>query len=421
MTRILPPHPNLDHLKNEAKALLKSHKAGELAAYKTLRLLHRFRDSSDEQILAANLALHETQFALAMDYGFKNWEDLREHVLSLEPDANFEVEPLPGVFLLENPPAGRSNINRFAHAFQMLFSYCGQACDYTTVMGDSGLAFILQADTKHTAWGKPVDQLDIGWWPLDQWGAMMRVGFVGKAAGISLRFLPFNDDEYRADAAESYRRRFHTAVIETLHSGRPPVAVWRDVYLVAGYDDGKPPLLGQCSCLPGHKIERLKGYPWRVVVPGQPIKPIDRLQADVEALNFAVAVVRDRLGRTAPPNKCSGQKSFALWTRLLRDSDHWGAHFYHANVVGHLHINRQSAGPYLRAMAERHKGAAASHLLAAANTYGNVLKALAEADTSKQIMSSPEGREKLAEMVDKIAALEVTAADEMEKALAVIK
>jgi hypothetical protein len=228
-------------------------------------------------------------------------------------------------------------------------------------------------------------------------------------------------DEYRADPAAYYDRHFHGIVKETLDLGWPVYSLVGSHYLVTGYDDGDPPLLGQLCCLGEHKIERLEGYPWLIVVPGQSIKAIDRREADIEALDFAIDVARDRLGKTAPPNKLSGQKSFTLWARLLRDSDHWSAHFYHANVVGNLRTNRRSAGPYLRSMAKRHKSAAASHLLAAADTYENVLKALDEADTSKQIMSSPDGREKLAKLVERIAALEAKAANEMDKALATMK
>ena len=157
MTRILPLHPNIEHLKNEAKTLLKAHKSSDVEVCKTLKLLYLFRDSSDGRILAANLALHEAQFALAMDYGFKSWDDPREHVLSLTPKTESENKPHAGALLLENLPAGLSNTNRFGGGLQMLLSYCGVTCDYSTVMGDTGLAFILQSDTKHTAWGKPVD------------------------------------------------------------------------------------------------------------------------------------------------------------------------------------------------------------------------------------------------------------------------
>jgi hypothetical protein len=120
MTRILPPHPSPEHLKNEAKALLKAHRDRNGSVCQTLRLLHRFRDASDEQILAAEIALNEAQFALAIHYGFKSWEDLRRHVLSLQPDPSFEREARPGAFLLESPPADKSNTNRFARAGRLV-------------------------------------------------------------------------------------------------------------------------------------------------------------------------------------------------------------------------------------------------------------------------------------------------------------
>ena len=246
MTRVLPPHPNVDHLKNEAKTLLKNHQSGDAAICKTLRRLHRFRDATDEQILAAKLALNEAQFALAMDYGFKNWDDLRLEVLRItrKPGPE-EVKPRPGAYLLKDPPHGRNGISPFGYGYFLSLRYCGAACDYHTIMGDTGLAFILQADTKHPAWGKPVDQLDIGWWPLDSWGALMRVDFLGKAAGVDFRVLRFNEGEYLANPAEHYERYFQDEVVKALHSGRAPVAVEGcGAWVVTGYDDGAPPLLG---------------------------------------------------------------------------------------------------------------------------------------------------------------------------------
>jgi len=80
MSRSLPDRANLDHLKNEAKALLREHRRGETAACDTLRCLVRFRAASDEEILAADLPLQEVQHALARDYGFTNWKALADHV-----------------------------------------------------------------------------------------------------------------------------------------------------------------------------------------------------------------------------------------------------------------------------------------------------------------------------------------------------
>lgn len=163
MARVLPPNPNLDHLKNEAKALLKAHREGERSICGTLRRLHRLKDASDEQILATEISLNDAQFALAMDYGFAGWEELRQMVVARKGDPDFETQARPGAFLLDVDVHGKKGTNRFAYGYYQSLRAAGAACDYDTIMGDSGLAFILQADTVHPAWGKPVDQLDIGW------------------------------------------------------------------------------------------------------------------------------------------------------------------------------------------------------------------------------------------------------------------
>ncbi|MCK4671365.1 MAG: hypothetical protein KAT47_02410, partial [Candidatus Aegiribacteria sp.] len=70
MNRSLPTRPNLEHLKKEAKALLKAHQKGRSTVCEMLRSLHRFQEAEDHEILEANLSLNEVQYALAMDYGF---------------------------------------------------------------------------------------------------------------------------------------------------------------------------------------------------------------------------------------------------------------------------------------------------------------------------------------------------------------
>ena len=82
MSRNLPPRADLTQLRHQAKDLLKSQQKGESHVCPVLRLLRRFAGSSDEQILSAELALHEAQYALAMDYGFGSWNELRTHVES---------------------------------------------------------------------------------------------------------------------------------------------------------------------------------------------------------------------------------------------------------------------------------------------------------------------------------------------------
>ena len=60
MTRTLPPHPNLDHLKKQAKDVL-----------------HKMKQEN----FAAKLA--DAQFAIAREYGFESWPKLKAYVESL--------------------------------------------------------------------------------------------------------------------------------------------------------------------------------------------------------------------------------------------------------------------------------------------------------------------------------------------------
>ena len=81
MTRSLPTAPNLEHLKKQAKDLQKSHRNGNPECCEVLKLLHQFSELSEEEIISSNLSLNEAQLALALDYGFKSWGDLKKYVL----------------------------------------------------------------------------------------------------------------------------------------------------------------------------------------------------------------------------------------------------------------------------------------------------------------------------------------------------
>ena len=81
MIRSLPTAPNMEHLKKQAKDLRKSHNNGNPECCDVLRHLHQFRELSNKEILDSSLLLNEAQLALALDYGFKSWGDLKKHVL----------------------------------------------------------------------------------------------------------------------------------------------------------------------------------------------------------------------------------------------------------------------------------------------------------------------------------------------------
>jgi len=80
MSSTLPLQPNLEHLKRQAKDLLKAHQRGDTAVCATMRQLRHLTHAADAEILATPLTLRQAQHALAKAYGFANWADLKAAV-----------------------------------------------------------------------------------------------------------------------------------------------------------------------------------------------------------------------------------------------------------------------------------------------------------------------------------------------------
>ena len=79
--RRLPSTPGLDHLKHQAKDLLRDHTARSHDAAQRLREFNpRFRGSSDLEIFHAEFKLSEAQFTIAREYGFPSWTRLKQHI-----------------------------------------------------------------------------------------------------------------------------------------------------------------------------------------------------------------------------------------------------------------------------------------------------------------------------------------------------
>ena len=79
--KTLPPNPNLDHLKHQARDLLKQHAAGVSAAAQRIREFHpRYRTANDAEIFAAQLKLSDAQFTIARESGFPSWPRLKKRI-----------------------------------------------------------------------------------------------------------------------------------------------------------------------------------------------------------------------------------------------------------------------------------------------------------------------------------------------------
>ena len=70
--RPLPPNPNLDHLKHQAKDLLKAHAARNPGVAQRIREFHpRFtRNATDAEIFGAQLRLSDAQLTIARESRF---------------------------------------------------------------------------------------------------------------------------------------------------------------------------------------------------------------------------------------------------------------------------------------------------------------------------------------------------------------
>lgn len=77
----LPDRPNLEHLKKQAKDLLRKLHEGDTHAYERFRASLPAARSKDEAAVAAlKIRLHDAQSCIACEYGFASWDELRTYV-----------------------------------------------------------------------------------------------------------------------------------------------------------------------------------------------------------------------------------------------------------------------------------------------------------------------------------------------------
>jgi hypothetical protein len=103
--RRLPSNPNLDHLKYQAKDLLKEH-AGAAGAAQRIREFHpRFARATDAEIFAAPLKLSDAQLTIAREAGFQSWARLKRHI---EKPTRTDQLDLPHQERIEDPTFRRA-------------------------------------------------------------------------------------------------------------------------------------------------------------------------------------------------------------------------------------------------------------------------------------------------------------------------
>ena len=82
----LPSNPNLEHLKYQAKDLLKGHAARDAAVAQRIREFHpRWAKASDAEIFAGTFRLSDAQLVIAREYGSASWARLKRRVEKPRP------------------------------------------------------------------------------------------------------------------------------------------------------------------------------------------------------------------------------------------------------------------------------------------------------------------------------------------------
>jgi hypothetical protein len=77
----LPPKANLDHLKKQAKELLRLYRNGNAtASARFAQNLPAAAHRTDSEVMALQLRLHDAQSCIAREYGFSSWADLTLYV-----------------------------------------------------------------------------------------------------------------------------------------------------------------------------------------------------------------------------------------------------------------------------------------------------------------------------------------------------
>jgi hypothetical protein len=321
---------------------------------------------------------------------------------------------------IDMPAPAKEPGNTYARAMSAVLSYLGTDASYERIMGLTGVAFILQVDTS----GPLVDgELDCAWWPNDAWGFDLGLPVLSRAVGWEMRKLRCDAEAHKADAVAEYRRAFAPAIQDALAAGKPPLAEHDHCFIVTAVDDEEPPLLGYGTRGKSTQFDdvlRIGCYPWGLIVFGERTTPAESANADLASLHHIIALYREEaLGPDAAKTRFSGRRAWSEWLSLLGAGSACDN-----NMLIHLRYNRRSAVAYLRDMVERHTGATATHVSAAADLYRHIADVLMNQGLPYNRVKSGEEvqtvRSEYTAMVERVSAMEAQAIAELEAAAASI-
>lgn len=111
-TKWLSQSANLDHLKHQAKDLLRDFRAGQMGAFQRIREFHpKLHGIPDADLATRTFSLSDAQLSIAREYGYASWPRLKEvlaeqHHAELELTHNDRIEEGPFKQALDFMDAG---------------------------------------------------------------------------------------------------------------------------------------------------------------------------------------------------------------------------------------------------------------------------------------------------------------------------
>lgn len=311
MTRTLPPRPSLAQLKHQAKDLRIDARERESKALATLRQLRRFSDASEEDIARAPVALSEAQFALALDYGFPGWPELKRHVealrSALESEASHANRPSSvveqdGVTFIEGLErhrwgGGTRRQNSVIATLSLVAERLGDDADYDFLMGASGAAFRIQMAETRLCPSSPHARLgfDCAELAIEAWGRS--VEWIDTHGG---------DEPRRATA--------RTKALASIERGVPALYDHEESSLIVGYTSEGLVLRRYAADHEGY--EPMQSWPFAIGIVGADRRE-PREARDLTGRSLRLAVDLFDVG-SVRGYQC-GSAAYAKWRDLLRD------------------------------------------------------------------------------------------------------
>lgn len=382
MSRSLPVSPCLEHLKNEAKALLRAQQKGEPAVCSVLRHLRQFAQAPDADILQADIGLQEVQYALAMEYGFESWAKLKQHVESLTGKPTLRRDN--GAVWIDGLPELRWKQGKectFCGSMEVALAATEQPCSYEDLMGYSGIALRVRMKEDMCP-SSAVGELP------DEYNAIERT--TGWSFPGDVQFGQKNPD----------RGAITRRVVASIDAGLPVMAYndYLDMAVIYGYEQAGQVLWwneyyrrGLPHKMPAEQVGPLQSY----IGPKRPgMTAVEQLRA---SLQLAVLNWRRGTHDGGIPGRMYhyGQAAYDLWIDILQHLDRVDPkelpRMMHGNciILSWLIDARRAGARFLQDRVEILNGTASEQLRQAAERCGQLANHLDQVRTDQQLFRYP--------------------------------